>query len=275
MKVGYHIYIEKEPYNTIKNAVKEYGTHTGQILFWDMSLYNEETLSEIKRACKEFDFTVNAVWCGWSGKTNWGYPEMYRTVGLVPEETRAQRVEDILKGARFANDLGVKTIVTHPGYIPDNPFDKVHIETVDAFRHICREIKKNGQRLAFETGELLPVTIVQVILEIGESNVGVNFDPSNFTTGGRANAATAMNLLAPWVFGMHAKDGVYPTGTSPKGKQVRVVGTGDVDFPAIIKTLKEHGYDGTIDIEHETASDNRDQDIRDSIAYLEALIASV
>lgn len=275
MKVGYHIYLERDPYNTIKDTVEKYGTNVGTILVWDMSLYNQDTVNEIKRACKDFNFEVDAIWCGWSGVTKWGYPEMYQTVGLVPEETRAQRVEDILQGARFANDLGVKMIVTHPGYIPDNPFDKTHIETVDAFRHICHEIKQYGQRLAFETGELLPVTLVQIIEEIGEGNVGINFDPSNFTTGGRANAATAMNLLAPWVLGMHGKDGVYPTGTSPKGKQVRVVGTGDVDFPSIIKTLKENGFDGVIAIEHETASDDRDQDIRDSKAYLESLISTV
>ena len=274
MKVGICIYIEKDPYETIKKNVTELGLNNGQILIWDMSLYNENTVAEVKRACRDFDFEVTGVWCGWSGKVIWGYPEKYRTVGLVPAETREQRVKDILKGAWFANEIGVKTIITHPGYVPDNPFDETHIAVVDALRYICKEIQKNGQRFIFETGELIPVTMIQIFEEIGEPNVGVNFDPSNITTSGRANAKTAMELLAPYVYGFHAKDGTYPKGTAPGGKQVRVVGTGEVEYPAIIKLLKEHGYDGALTIEHETASDDRNQDIKDTTAYLESLIAN-
>jgi len=275
MKVGIAIHVEKDPYESIKKNVEETGLHNGQLLFWDMSLYNEENVEKVKRACREFDFEVTGLWCGWSGKVVWSYPEKYRTVGLVPAETRAQRVEDILKGAWFANEIGVKTLITHPGYMPDNPFDETHIAVVEAFKHICREIKKYGQQFIFETGELIPVTMVQLMLEIGEENVGINFDPSNITTSGRANAKNALELLAPYVKGFHAKDGVYPKGINPGGHQVRVVGTGEVDYPAIIKILKDNGYDGALTIEHETASDDRNQDIKDTTAYLESLIASV
>ena len=275
MKVGYHIYLERDPYNTIKEAAQKYGVDNGTILVWDMSLYTEENISEIKRACKDFNFEVTAVWCGWSERTVWSYPEKYVTVGLVPAATREQRVKDILKGTWFANELGVKLVITHPGYVPDSPYDETHIAVVDAFRSICREIKKNGQTFLFETGEMLPVTLIQMMLEIGEENVGINFDPSNLTTSGRADATVAMKLLAPYVKGFHAKDGTFPQGTNAHGKQVRVVGTGEVNFPAIIKILKEHNYEGTLAIEHETASDNRNQDILDTKAYLESLIASV
>jgi sugar phosphate isomerase/epimerase len=275
MKVGYHIYLERDPYNTIKEAVQKYGVDNGTILVWDMSLYTEENIKEIKRACKDFNFEVTAVWCGWSERTVWSYPEKYVTVGLVPAETREQRVKDILKGTWFANELGVKLVITHPGYVPDSPYDETHIAVVDAFRSICREIKKNGQTFLFETGEMLPVTLIQMMLEIGEDNIGINFDPSNLTTSGRADATVAMKLLAPYVKGFHAKDGTFPQGTNAHGKQVRVVGTGEVDFPSIIRILKEHNYEGTLAIEHETASDNRDQDILDTKAYLESLIASV
>lgn len=275
MKVGIAIHVEKDPYESIKKNVEETGLHNGQLLFWDMSLYNEENVEKVKRACSEFDFEVTGVWCGWSGIVNWGYPEKYRTVGLVPPETRAQRIQDILKGAWFANEIGVKTLITHPGYIPDSPFDETHIAVVNAFKHICKEIQKNGQHFTFETGELLPVTMVQLFLEIGEDNIGINFDPSNITTSGRAHATAALKLLAPYVRGFHAKDGTFPVGTAPHGKQMRVVGTGDVEYPKLIKILKEHGYDGALTIEHETASDDRNQDIKDSTAYLESLIASV
>ena len=275
MKVGYCIEVNRNPYDLIKEAAEKYGVDNAQLLVWDMSIYNEATANDIKRACREFDFEITALWCGWSGEVMWTFPEEFATVGLVPEKTRAQRIEDILKGAWFANEIGVKTLITHTGYISDDPADPVRVAVVDSFRHICREIKKYGQTFTFETGEYIPVTVVQFIKDIGEDNVGVNFDPANIITTGRGEACVALKLLAPYIKGFHAKDGYYPQGTEPMADIVRVVGTGDVDFPALIKLLREIGYDGPLSIEHEVESDNRDQDIKDSKAYLESIIASI
>lgn len=248
------------------------GFRSGQLSVWDMGRYTPETSSEINDVCQELNFTITALWCGWSGPVDWGYPGMYTTLGLVPSYMREQRMKELLLGASFARSIGVNQIVTHSGYLPDNPQDPNHIEIVQVLRHIGRTIAKDGQYFLFETGEELPVTLVQLINETTCDNMGVNFDPANLLINARANPSDALTLLIPYIRGMHAKDAVYPSGTSPKGKEVPI-GQGLADFPLLLRKLFDAGYDGDITIEHEKhGNPERIPEIIRSKAYLESII---
>ena len=275
IEVGCLVYLTEKPYECIRHAALDLGFRCGQLSVWDMSLYSKENADIIKKACEEFDFTITAVWCGWSGPEEWNYPNMYNTIGLVPAAWRSQRVKELLEGAAFAQMLGVKNIITHIGYMPDNPYDQTHVEVVQAARYICKKIAQAGQRFLFETGEMIPSTLIQFILEIGEENVGVNFDTANMIINARANSADALNMLVPYVYGMHAKDAVYPQGTSPKGKEVKI-GTGAANFPVLLRILSENGYDGSITIEREIKEvEQREKDILESKVFLENIICEV
>lgn len=275
MNVGYLIHLEgADPYERIREAA-ELGFRHGQLSVWDMSLHTEESAARILDACRDFDFTVTAVWCGWSGPAEWSYPAMYTSLGLIPDAYRAQRVEDILGGAALAHRIGVKNIVTHIGYLPDDPTNKTHIEVVQATRYICGKIAKWGQRFLFETGEMIPTTLIRFMTEIGLENVGVNLDPANLTINGRANSTDAARRLAPYIHGMHAKDAVHPVGDAPKGKEVKI-GEGVVDFSTILSILKAAGYDGSITIEYEMKNTpDRHAELLSSKAYLEKIIAAL
>lgn len=229
---------------------RELGFHSGQLVVWDMSLYCEEIAQRVLNVCREIDFEITAVWCGWSGPVVWSYPDMYNTLGLVPAYLRGQRLFDLMKGCEFAHRLGVKHVVSHIGYFPDNPFDKDHVEIVHCMRHLCSALKARGQSFLFETGEELPVTLLRLIDEIGTGNLGVNFDPANLLMSGRANAADALTMFRGCLLGMHAKDGVYPEPGQGKGKERRL-GEGQANFPVLIRLLKEFGYEGDITIERE------------------------
>lgn len=274
MKVGILINLKDDPYGRIGRAAK-LGFSSGQISVWNLSLYSEEGVQLVKKACKDFNFTITAVWCGWSGPIEWGYPNMYTTLGLVPAAWRSQRVKELLDGAAFARELGVKDIITHLGYMPDNPMNEDRIGVVQSVRHICKEIGKYGQRFLFETGEELPLTLVQLMHETGMENVGVNFDPANLLINARANPADALDLFASYVGGVHGKDGVYPQGVNPKGKEV-MIGSGRANFPVLIEKLVEAGYDGDITIEREIKdSEERDREILEEKEYLENIIKEV
>lgn len=250
------------------------GFQSGQLSVWDMSLYTKETAQIVKRACRDFDFTITAVWCGWSGPVDWSYPNMYMSLGLVPSAWRSYRVKELLDGAEFARELGVKDIVTHLGYLPDNPFHEDRVGAALAVRYICKTISKYDQRFLFETGEVLPYTLIQFMKEVGMENVGVNFDPANLIINGRANPVDALGLLGAYVGGFHGKDGVYAEGTNPKGKEV-MIPQGMVDFPALIEKLADLGYEGDITIEREIPeSEERDRQILEEKVYLESLIES-
>jgi L-ribulose-5-phosphate 3-epimerase len=271
MRVGILINLDCNITEKIEKMVNM-GFSSGQISVWDMKLYTAETADKIKEVCRRLDFTITALWCGWSGPKVWGYPQMYTTLGLVPSYMREKRMNELLLGAEFARMLGLKDIITHVGYLPDNPMDRTHIEVVQVLTYICNILKQYGQSFLFETGEELPLTLVQVINEIGTGNVGVNFDPANLLINARANPCDALDLLAPYVMGVHAKDAVYPVGTNPKGKEV-AIGEGKANFPEIIKKLKAAGYDGDLTIEREIReSEQRQKDILSGKVYLESII---
>ena len=251
---------------------RELGFDNCQLSVWDMSLHTDEFANEVKRAMADFGIKITAVWCGWSGPVDWSYPNMYLTLGLVPAAYRCQRTKDILAGAELARKLGVSDIITHMGYLPDNPFDKDRLGAMVAIRHICKTIAPHGQRFLFETGEELPNSLVQLIKEIDCDNIGINYDPANMMINGRANSYDALCMFAPYVRGFHGKDAVYPTGGSPKGREV-VVGEGGANYPKLVEKLVDMGYDGYITIERETKEGaQRDAEIAATKTYLEKLI---
>ncbi len=274
MKVGLLVNLSKDFESDIKHA-KDLGFDFGQLVNWDMDLYTDENLEKLKNVLEKYEFTATDFWCGWGGTVKWSYPDKHTTLGLVPKETRAQRLEDLRRGAEFAYKLGIKNIVTHIGFIPDNPFSEEHIGVIEALKVLCAQLKERGQNFTFETGEELPVTLGVMMKEIGYNNVGVNFDPANLLLGGRANPNDAMTLLGSRVMGMHAKDAIPPLLGNPNGKQVPI-GEGQVDFEKLFRQLKDIRYNGDIVIEHEMAGRaDRDEDIRRAKIYLETLIVKV
>ena len=276
MKVGLLVDITEPNWKEKIHQAKEMGFDFGQLANWNMDFYTDENLKELKETLEKEKFGVCSFWCGWTGPVIWSYPDMYRSLGLVPEYMRQKRMEDLYKGAEFAYKLGVDTVVTHIGYTPDNPYDPAHIAIVQCLRDFAKVLKARGQKFAFETGEEIPLTLNILINEIGYDNVGVNFDPANLTGGGRGNANDAMDMLGCRVFGMHAKDSVPAKFGEEKGHEVPI-GTGKVDFKYLITRLKEEGYKDDIVIEHEmsTSDSQRNKEILDAKVYLEGIIKEV
>lgn len=274
MKIGLLVDIKSGDYREPIRHAKELGFTSGQLVVWDMDFYTDENLAGLRQALAEEEFEVTAFWCGWSGPVVWKYPFNYQTLGLVPDWLRERRLEDLRRGALFAHKLGVSTVVTHLGFIPDDPFDHRYIAIVQALKLLCGELAERGQRFAVETGEELPITLGILINDVGLDNIGVNFDPANLLSSGRANPNDAMELLSRRIFGMHGKDAV-PAKFGESGGRQTPIGEGRVDFRRLIDQLIEAGYDGDITIEHEMAGREaeRDDDIRNAKAYLEKIVS--
>ena len=152
MKVGLLVDITENYEDKIRHA-KGLGFDFGQLVIWDMDFYTEENLAALKKLLSEIDFTVTDLWCGWSPPVIWKYPHKYTTLGLVPKEYRAKRLEDLRRGAKFAYGLGVKNIITHTGFIPDDPAAEAHVGVVECLKDLCSELDERGQTFSFETGE--------------------------------------------------------------------------------------------------------------------------
>ena len=245
-----------------------------QLISWKPELWNKENSAILNGLIKAKGITVSAFWCGWGGPAVWDFYDGQITLGLVPPEYRAKRIKNLCDGADFAKALGITDVVTHMGFIPENPNDPQFAPFCVAVRQVAEHLKKNGQYLLFETGQETPVTMLRCFEKAGCDNLGVNLDTANVILYGKANPVDSLDVFGKYVRNLHAKDGFYPTNGHDLGREVRI-GDGKVDFYALFKKLKELQYNSYVTIEREIDGDKQTEDIRHAKKYLENIIERV
>ena len=253
------------------NVLRKNGFDTCQILCWQPDLWTEENAVEMKRLLEEYGVMPSAFWCGWTGPCVWDFYDGQITLGLVPPEYRQKRIEELCAGADFAHKLGITDVVTHMGFIPENPNDPNFAGFCVAVRAVAQHLKPNGQWLLFETGQETPVTMLRCFEKVGCDNLGVNLDTANLILYGRANPVDALDVFGKYVRNIHAKDGCYPTNGHDLGMETKI-GEGKVDFRALFRKLAQLGYDSHVTIEREIEGDQQLKDILESRTYLQAMI---
>ena len=267
LRLGLIVGIGSDPESAIAK-VHSLGLPTCQIYAENFSF---DLVPQLKRALTAKAVEPTSIVVGGPGKEVWDFYGGPLTVGLVPRETRAARIAQIKKASDFAKQCGISSVQTHCGFIPENPNDALYKETIDAMRDVAAYCKSNGQYFRYETGQETPITLVRAIHDVGLDNQSVNFDLANLILYGKANPVDAIEILAPFIHGIHAKDGLWPTNPKDLGEEVPI-GKGKVDFPRIIARLKELNYRGAVTIERETSGPHQMEDVRDAKVYLEKLI---
>jgi L-ribulose-5-phosphate 3-epimerase len=242
-----------------------------QLISWNGELWTDEEADKINNACMKFGITITAFWCGWSGPAVWDFYDGQETLGLTPIAYRFARMQDLMNGSDFAKKINVKDVITHAGFIPENPHDQNYHGLIASLKVIVNHFRNNGQYFLFETGQETPVTLLRAIEDIGLNNIGINLDPANLIIYGKANPVDALDVFGKYVRGIHAKDGFYPVGGRNLGREV-AIGEGKVDFSALIATLFNLKYDGSITIEREIEGEQQIKDILNGKKYLEEII---
>lgn len=270
MKLGVIIGLNKNTKEKFR-WLKENGIPTCQLSVWDDRLKTDEFADFVNEAKAEYGIEISALWCGWEGPSIWNFYDGPLTLGLVPAAYRFKRLENLMKGSDFAKKIGVTDMITHVGFLPENPSSSEYADLLSALRFIAGYCKDNGQNFLFETGQETPVTLLRTIEDIGTGNLGINLDPANLILYGKANPVDALRVFGKYVRGVHAKDGIYPTDGRDLGKEMPL-GEGLVNFPAFIKMLKEVGFDGALTIEREISGEQQIKDVLAAKKYLESLI---
>lgn len=251
--------------------VAEFGLKCCQLCSWDPDIWTDELAERARAESQETGVRPTSFWAGYSGPKVWDFVEGPTTLGLVPEEFRAQRVAEQKKAADFAKVLGVPAIITHLGFIPENAADPEFEAVVGAVREVAEHCRSLGLEYWFETGQETPVTMLRLIEQVGTGNLGVNLDPANLILYGRANPIDALEVFGSFVRNIHAKDGLYPTDPMKLGKEVKV-GTGLVRFPEFVRRLGQLGFQGEFIIEREIRGDQQKKDIAETVDYLRNLL---
>lgn len=253
--------------------VAEFGLKVCQLACWDPKMLTSERAGSIRAESRKTGVGVTSLWAGWPGPAVWDFMDGPATLGLVPRKYRKVRVAALKKGADFAKKAGLAAIVTHLGFIPENPRDPVFDEVVRAVRDVALYARKRGLEFWFETGQETPITVLRLIECVSTGNLGVNLDPANLILYGKGNPIDSLDVFGKYVTGVHAKDGVYPTKPMELGHEVKV-GQGKVRFPEFVKRLKEIGYKGAYIIEREITGDQQTKDIAETVRYLGRLLGA-
>ena len=267
LRLGLIIGIGKDP-DAAMTKVHDLGLPTCQVYVDDFA---PEQVGRLRQALDKYGIEATSLVVGGPGKEVWDFYQGPLTIGLVPSETRATRIAHIKNASDFAKQCGIPAVQTHCGFIPENPNDPVYKETVAAMREVAAYCKRNGQNFRYETGQETPIALVRAIHDVGLDNQGVNFDLANLILYGKANPMDAIEILGPYVQGIHAKDGLWPTNPRDLGEEVPI-GKGKVDFPSIIARLKQLNYRGAVTIEREISGARQMEDVRAAKIYLEKLI---
>jgi sugar phosphate isomerase/epimerase len=262
-----HSLQEKEPFF---KRVQDFGILCCQLVSWNPELWTDQRASLVKREIRDSGIRVTAFWAGWPGPAIWDFIEGPSTLGIVPEKHRDARLRVFKEAGQFAEKIGIPAVITHLGFLPENPMDPLFSDVVMAVGEIAEHYRKLGIDFWFETGQETPLTMLRLIRSVGTPNLGINLDPANLIMYGKANPIDALDMLGPYVRNIHAKDGFYPTDPMALGAETPV-GQGKVCFQDFARKLRQLGFQGEFIIEREIDGAEQETDIRATIAYLESL----
>jgi len=249
--------------------VRELGLHTAQ-LFPGEKYLSADGAAKVKQALADTGVEATCVFCGYAGERYDDIPTVPRTVGLVPRDTRAVRVQRTKAFIDFTAAIGCPNTAGHIGFIPEDSASADYRDLVKVMQEICDHAAKAGRNFALETGQETAEVLLRFIKDVNRPNLKVNFDPANMLLYGSGEPIAAVKMLGSYVVGVHGKDGKRPTEKDKLGHEFPL-GQGDVGVERFISTLKEIGYKGAVTIEREISGEQQRKDIAAAIDLLESV----
>lgn len=221
---------------------------------------------EIFALLRNFGFAAPGIFLSYPGQV-WSD---HATIGLVPEKTRAERMILSCRQMEWAKRHGIRFITCHVGFLPEAQ-DDFYRRFIADMKQLVRFAAANDQEFLFETGTETARWLRQTFDDIGEPNLGINFDPANLLIYGKDDPAALADLLAERIRIVHCKDAV-PAAPGEKSGRETVLGQGATRFAELLKKLLDGGFAGPLVIERElTPGPEQEKDIADAVKYIRSI----
>lgn len=182
------------------------------------------------------------------------------TGGLRPDDTWAENLEAARDNAAIAKRLGLSLVTLHAGCVPEDASDPQRATMLSRLRAVCEAFAREGVRIAFETGQDSPRTMLGIVEALEDLSAGVNFDPANGILYASAEPISAIRDLAPFVRQIHLKDAIASPTPGEWGTEVRA-GSGEVPWENFFAFVRERLPGVSVVIERE-AGEQRVDDVR-------------
>ena len=239
------------------DVAQELGIPTVQIHAPHQQTRTAESAGKFLDRCKLAGITVTCVFGGFEGESYADIPTTVRTVGLVPEATRAARVAEMTEISDFAKLLGCNVVALHIGFVPEDRNSANYKNLLGATRDLLDHVAGNGQNLHLETGQESADHLLEFIHDVKRENLFINFDPANMILYGSGEPIAALKKVGHLVRSVHCKDAKW-AAPEERGKSWGTevpLGAGDVGMETYLRTLLELGYRGPLTIEREIPQD--------------------
>jgi sugar phosphate isomerase/epimerase len=253
--------------------VRNLGVRCGQLGIPGTMQLTDAAADHWNRILADARFEAVTVVAAYDGEDYADIPTVQRTVGFIPPATRADREARTLGVSDFAARLGVAGIACHIGFVPEDNTHPDYIGVREVVRRVCDHTARHGQTFALETGQEPAHVLAAFIADVARPNLRINFDPANLILYGTGEPIAALRELAPHVVSVHCKDGDWPPASVPGALgSERPLGQGSVGIPAFVKALRDIGFQGSLNVEHECEDQSeRWRDIANAVALLRSL----
>lgn len=236
------------------DSVKELGVATVHLHAPGRAFRTAEKTAAIKDQFAAAGIEISVVFAGFPDEDYTTPETTQQTVGLVPLDRRARRLEETLAIADFAAALGVDAVGMHLGFVPEASAPDFAV-VVEVARTVCDHCRGHGQYFHLETGQETADELLAFIGAVDRENLAVNFDPANMILYQAGPPLEALDRVGRFVRSVHCKDAAIERRPGQPWSEDAPLGHGDVNIRAFLLKLRDLGYEGPLTIEREFSPD--------------------
>ncbi len=192
----------------------------------------EDDCKRLRSASRSVELEIHSVRSG----LLWKYP-------LTSEEPRVRKTAEkiVEKELRAASKLEADALLVVPGVVTESiSYDEAYRLALSALKRLSRVAEEENIYIAIENVEnnflLSPLEMKNFIEDIGSEKVGVYLDIGNILKLKQAYPQHWINILSEHIRKVHVKD------YNRRLNSITYLFQGDVNWPEVIRVLKEKGY---------------------------------